>query len=367
MKSADFFAPERHGDADAQPGLHDFAVNVRSGPPPFVREALRDAVDTLAAYPTPAADLAARVAVAQAHGRTPDEVLLLAGAAEGFELLAAYQPRHAALIAPSFTEPLRVLTAAGVRVTQVVSRAPDWEIDPTHIPDDADLVVFGNPTNPTSVLHPASLVADLRRPGRLIVVDEAFADVTLSRTADGTSVTEPESVAGQADSDVIVLRSITKTFGLAGLRAGYLLAAPDVIARLTRTRRHWAVGTLATLAIEVCLGRRGLEYSRAEAIRVADQREVMCARLRASGIEILGAPTASFVTITVPDGLACKENLRRRGYAVRSCANFTGLGPDYLRLAVRAEDEVAGLVAALVESIAEVEAAPRIEAAREGQ
>ena len=95
-----------HGDVDATPGLLDFAVNVRGAAPPgWLRERLVTALDDLARYPSAAHDAAARAAVAARHGRRPDEVLVLAGSAEGFALLPALRPRLAAVVHPGFTEP----------------------------------------------------------------------------------------------------------------------------------------------------------------------------------------------------------------------------------------------------------------------
>ena len=85
------------------------------------------------------------------------------------------RPTSAALIAPSFTEPEAALTAAGVPVHHVVL-APPFHLADAVVPEDADLVVVGNPTNPTSVLHTRDQILALRRPGRIVVVDEAFAD-----------------------------------------------------------------------------------------------------------------------------------------------------------------------------------------------
>ena len=85
-------------------------------------------------------------------------------AAEGFELLARLAPRHIALIEPSFTEPERVLRAAGARVSRVMLDDP-WTLTSARVPDDADLVIVGNPTNPTSVLHPREQIL----PGRVDV------------------------------------------------------------------------------------------------------------------------------------------------------------------------------------------------------
>jgi histidinol-phosphate aminotransferase len=332
----------RHGDVDAEPGLVDFAVNVRGSTPGFVREVLASRLDDLAGYPSADDQRRAVAAIADRHGRDPSEVLLLSGAAEGFALLPQLQPRRAALIQPSFTEPERALRAAGVEIEHVVLPQP-WELEPHLVPDSADLVVLGNPTNPTSVLHPRAAIETLLRPGRVVVVDEAFADVVPG---------EPESLAGGAPdggrrSGLLVLRSITKTFALAGLRAGYLLGDPALLQRLSARRPHWPLGTLQLAALELCAGAQASTYAHEQALSVAAQRYSMVDALRSVGLDVVGSPQGSFVIVAVADGTAVKNGLREHGYAVRSCANFVGLGPDHLRLAVRDEDTVAGLITAL--------------------
>ncbi|WP_296390597.1 Rv2231c family pyridoxal phosphate-dependent protein CobC [Williamsia sp.] len=322
---ADLTALDRHGDVDATAGMVDFAVNVRGDTPTWLSEELRDRVGDLASYPSRADELAAVRAVGEAHGRAASEILLLAGAAEGFALLPNLRPHRVALVQPSFTEPERVFRAAGIDVDQVVLPQP-WGLDHADIGDDVDMVVLGNPTNPTSVLHPRAAVDALRRPGRIVVVDEAFADVTVG---------EPESLASSAPDDVVVIRSVTKTFALAGLRAGYLLAAAPIVARLAATRPHWPLGTLQLAALELCLGERGQAHARCEARTVADHRDAMVAALTEAGIEVCGTPAASFVVVRVADGTSVKKRLAERGFAVRSCANFVGMTPDHLRLAVR--------------------------------
>jgi histidinol-phosphate aminotransferase len=175
-----------HGDQAAAPGMLDFAVNVRHAhPPQWLIQRLAARLPDLARYPS-AEDLhRAQDAVAQRHGRARDEMVPLAGAAEGFALLPNLRPARAAIIAPSFTEPAVALSAAGVPVHHVVLRPP-FGLDGADVPEDADLVVVGNPTNPTSVLHRREQLLALRRPGRILVVDEAFADSVPG---------EPESLA----------------------------------------------------------------------------------------------------------------------------------------------------------------------------
>ena len=141
-------------------------------------------------------------------------MLLTSGAAEAFVLLArVLRPAHAVVVHPGFTEPEAALRAAGHEVDRLVL-APPYVLDLADVPDSADLVVVGNPTNPTGVVHED--LAALCREGRTVVVDEAFADAVPG---------EPHSLAARADlPGLVVVRSLTKTWALAGLRVGYLLA-----------------------------------------------------------------------------------------------------------------------------------------------
>jgi histidinol-phosphate aminotransferase len=340
-----------HGDVEVEAGMLDFAVNVRgSRPPEWLRRKLIEAVDRLAAYPSEAEDRRVRDRVALRHGRSPDEVLLLAGAAEGFAMLPRLRPRLAAVVHPSFTEPEFALRSADVPVHRVVLPAPYRLVDAA-VPHDADLVVLGNPTNPTSVGHPRADVLALRAEGRVLVVDEAFAD-----TVPG----EPESLASQSRPDVVVLRSLTKSFALAGLRCGYALGAPDVLATLNRGRPHWPLGTLQLAAIEACCEPDAVASVDADALVLARERQYLVERLRVLGVEVTAPATASFVLVRAENGAAIRAALRDRGVAVRRGDTFPGLGPDHLRIAVRGADSVDRLADAWGDVVREM-GTPRVE------
>ena len=312
-----------HGDADALPGLVDLAVNVRAGMPPrWLRERLA-AVD-LARYPD---QRLATEAVATRHGRSAAEVLLTAGAAEAFVLLArAVQAQHAVVVHPQFTEPEAALRAAGHLVERVVLAEP-YVLDPALVPDTADLVVVGNPTNPTSVLHPAATLRALARPGRLLVVDEAFADCVPG---------EPESLAGDADLDgLVVLRSLTKTWGLAGLRAGYLLAAPAIVAQLRDAQPLWPVSAPALEAAVACSAPAALAEADAWARVLADERAYLQSLLAAvDGVHVVPGAAASFLLLRTPRP-DVRTRLHATGFAVRRGETFPGLDEHWIRVAVR--------------------------------
>lgn len=305
----------------------DFAVNVREAQPPtWLTERLAARLPDLGRYPGADDERGAHSAVAARHGRAVDEVAVLAGAAEGFALLANLRPTLAALIAPSFTEPDATLRSAGVAVQHVVLDPP-FGLAGARVPDEADLVVVGNPTNPTGVLHTREQIRSWRRPGRIVVVDEAFADAVPG---------EPESLAGESLPDVLVLRSLTKTWSLAGLRVGYALGAPDVLTRLTATRPHWPIGTLQLTATAACCAPEAVAEAEAGARRLTAMRAEMVAGLRSAGIETVDGD-APFVLFTVGDAALMRKHLHTKGIAVRRCDTFVGLDGHYLRATVRPE------------------------------
>lgn len=335
-----------HGDlatagvVDPGSGIVDFAVNVRApGPPEWLAAALREEIPGLGSYPPEAVIDSARAAVAEHHGVDPGCVLLLAGAAEGFSLIAGLGARHPVMVHPGFTEPEAALRAAGARVERIVLDAP-FTLAGRTPPEAADLVVIGNPTNPTGVLHPPAAIRGWCRPGRTTVVDEAFMDLT----------DESRSLVAEVarHPGLVVLRSLTKTFSLAGLRCGYLLAAPELVHELAARRPHWPLGTLQAVAIRTAL-REGAGFVAAETRTVARQRAEMIGALRAAGFTVHTRSQAPYLLVSPPvdDPEATRVALARRGIAVRRCDTFPGLDRSYWRLAVRGAREVATLVEAV--------------------
>jgi histidinol-phosphate aminotransferase len=339
-----------HGDAEVRDdgaALTDLAVNVRADTPPaWLREVIARSLGGLAAYPD---GRAARAAVAERHGLPAERVLLTAGAAEAFVLLArALRVRRPVVVHPQFTEPEAALRDAGHAVGRVLLRPADgFRLDPALVPEYADLVVIGNPTNPTSVLHPASAITELARPGRTLVVDEAFMDAVPG---------EREALAGRTDvPGLVVLRSLTKTWGLAGLRIGYVLADPGTIAALERAQPLWPVSTPALAAAEACVSPRALAEAAHAAHRVAADRAHLVAGLREFGVDGLHVAEPAegpFVLVRLERAAAVRRHLRDLGFAVRRGDTFPGLDEEWLRLAVRGRVTVNRFLQALDRALA---------------
>jgi len=330
-----------HGDSLARGAEEDHAVSVVAGTrPDWLEEALAEGVRASAAYPD---ERAAREEVADRHGRPPEEVVLTNGANESFWLLAgALRPRHAVCVHPSYTEPEAALRAHGLPVARAFREPRGLALDPAAVPAGADLVVTGNPNSPSGTLDPVRRVAALARPGRALVVDEAFMDFVPG---------ESESVAGRRDlPGLVVVRSLTKLWSLPGIRAGYVLAPRRIAAAIERVRPSWSVNSVALSALRACARRLGEADARAREVGAA--REALAAGLaRARGIETWPS-AANFILARAGDGPGLRERLRARGIAVRPCESFPGLGEDHFRVAVRDEDANARLVAAVTEATA---------------
>jgi histidinol-phosphate/aromatic aminotransferase/cobyric acid decarboxylase-like protein/adenosyl cobinamide kinase/adenosyl cobinamide phosphate guanylyltransferase len=322
-----------HGDRQVPPGTLDLAVNVLPGPPDWLRDRLAGCLDDLSAYPD---DREVRVSLAARHGRDAAEVVPLAGAAEGFWLLPrVLRPRLAACVHPGFTEPEAALRAAGVPVQRVQRSPRDWHLDPDDVPADADLVVLGRPDNPTGVVESAETITALCRPGRTVVVDEAFADF----------LPDASGVASRADlPGLVVLRSMTKLWGLAGLRTGYLVCDGDLAGRLDAARQPWSVDTLALRALALLASAE--EERRERAARVAAHRRHLLDALGSlSGVTAWDA-AANFVLLRTPR-TDLRDRLLADGIAVRRGETFPGLDARYVRVAVRAPEVSHRLVACL--------------------
>lgn len=325
---------EHHGDRDLAPGLVDLAVNVRRAHTPhWLVEAITHDADW-ASYPDAGP---ARSAIAAHHGVDEDMVLPVAGAAEAFTLIARAVDGRALVVHPQFTEPEAALVAAGRSVERCLLDDTDgFTLHPAEVPP-TDLIVVGNPTNPTGVLHPAAQLRRLR--AGVLVVDEAFIDAVTG---------EPETLIAADMEGVLVLRSLTKTWAVAGIRAGYVVGDPRLISALAAQQPPWSVSSPAVTATVACLDPARRAEAAALASEAAVQRADLVRRLRDIGLAPVEGSAPFVLVDTSPISLrSLRPLLAERGYAVRRGESFPGLGPAWLRLAVRDPDTHQGLIEAI--------------------
>jgi histidinol-phosphate aminotransferase len=147
---------------------------------------------------------------------------------------------------------------------------------------------------------------------------------------------------------LLVVRSLTKTWGLAGLRVGYALGPADLVAALAAHQPHWPVSTPALAALAACTAPAARAEADAAARELTGRRAALLESLP-PGVVVEGRPRSSFVLLRVPDGPLVRQALRDRGWAVRRGDTFPGLTPDHLRVAVRDPATSHAFAAALTE------------------
>jgi cobalamin biosynthetic protein CobC len=259
--------------------------------------------DLFTRLPDPEALAAVANIAARSYGApSPAHIVPAPGTQILLPLVAALiGPGQAAVVAPTYREHARAATLAGHRVTEVASLDAGRE---------ALLVIVTNPNNPDGRLFDKNeLIALSKRlasRGGLLVVDEAFMDVGPPNA----------SLAGEVGRNaIVVLRSFGKFFGLAGVRLGFALAAPQLAACLAATLGPWAVsGPALAIGARALSDRAWIEQAPKGLAAAADRLKTV---LLNAGLEIVGG-TALFQLARTPAASVLFHQLGRAGILVRS-------------------------------------------------
>jgi len=331
------------GEYGRRKGLINLASNESPfGPSPLVLRALREALPSVGFYPDPrSGDL--RRAVGRYVGLSEEEVLLGNGSDELMDLLcrALLDPGDRVLLPlPSFS-----FYETGVRLSGGIPlfyTGRDLEWDPEELISlcgKVKMVFLGRPNNPTGGCLPEEAVKGMLETGTVVVVDEAYVEFSslgsLARWVRGRE-------------NLVVLRTFSKAFGLAGLRVGYLLADPELVSAMERLRQPFNVNRLAQVAALAAL--RDRRYLRRVVERVWKERERLRGELVRLGLRVLPSEANFLMANATPLGLTatglCRE-LHRRGILIRDLSSFRGAGREWVRITVGRKEENERLIEAL--------------------
>ncbi|PTX92387.1 aminotransferase class I/II-fold pyridoxal phosphate-dependent enzyme [Opitutus sp. ER46] len=315
-----------HGDDAYRYGV-PVRANFSSNVPPDaelagLRKHLETVFERVRAYPEVAAESLAGQLAGQ-HGVAPAQVVVTAGATAAIYLIAqAYRGADSAVIGPTFSEYADAARMHGHDVRQVGHA----ELQTGNF-GAAELVWVCNPNNPTGevLAREALLEIVVRSPGVTFVLDLAYA-------ADcEESPVEASDLA--AHPNLILVHSLTKRFGVPGLRLGYIVAADPVARRLAALLPPWSVGVLAQEAGAYLLRQRGPDAADRDA-RLVEARRL--ARALAAIPHVRVRPSAtSFFLLELGRGRAAELKsylLRHHGLLVRDASNFPGLDERHVRV-----------------------------------
>ncbi|HZD60684.1 MAG TPA: threonine-phosphate decarboxylase CobD [Anaerolineae bacterium] len=326
--------------------LLDFSSNINPyGPPEGVITAITRSIDTIRDYPEQRAESFV-MAVAEALWVKEEHVVAGNGSSELIYLLPqVFKANKALLVVPSFTEYELSLRKSGADITYRGALSAEdalWAI--RDVPRDIGIVMLGTPNNPCGYrLDRDSLleIIDMHT-SCLWVIDEAFIDF----------VSDRHEVSLTRDSinrdNLIVLRSLTKIYGIAGLRLGYMVASPGIAARIREEKYPWSVNAMALAAgVEVLKDNNFIGWS--VHLLIAEARRLYEEISRIDGL-VAYEPAANYILVKIEREMPSsrlQEELLRRGMAVRDCSSYTGMDDRHFRVAVKRPEDNDRLLDAL--------------------
>ena len=326
-------------------GLHPeellvFSSNINPyGPPPAVAAALQAAAtpEMISRYPD-RLSLELRDLLAEFHALAPENILVGNGTADILWLIGLLhlQQQRVVIIGPTFGEYANVAQLMRAEIITVchpgwMQRGDTFIPGPTTLDDTAralttarpHVVFLCNPNNPTGQALDEAALEQLyaAAPAALWVMDEAYAEFMAAPV--GTA-------AWSERGNWLVLRSMTKDFALGGLRLGYVVGAPPLIAALQDAQSPWNVNAFAQLAGAICLHNLAWRNETLAQLRQHSRQ------LRTALADVGFAPlptTLNFFLLPVNNPPTLRQALLAQRIVVRDCTSF-GL-PHYIRIAVQ--------------------------------
>jgi histidinol-phosphate aminotransferase len=325
-----------------KPGDRVIKLNTNENPyppSPKVFDAIRHmSSDALRRYPSPMADEFRQVA-ARVHGVSIDSVLAGNGSDEILQIvIRSYCGPGDVLASPDPTYSLYpVLAAIGDVRFVTVPWDRHWRL-PVHalLSTAPRAIFFANPNAPSgTVVEPDEVSALAARTDALVLVDEAYVDF-----ADGSCL-----ALLKRHDNLLITRTLSKGYGLAGLRFGYALAHPQMIGQLSKVKDSYNCDAIAIAAAAAALDDQ--TYAREQWARVREERTRISDALARRGFEVIPSQ-ANFVLATVPAGASARglyDALKSRGILVRFF-DKPGLN-DKLRITIGTAEENDALLAAV--------------------
>jgi cobalamin biosynthesis protein CobC len=255
--------------------------------------------------PDPTETAALEAAAAASFGVDAARVAAIPGAESGLRLLPRLTgAANVGILSPTYGGHAEAWAAAGrdIHLAATVEALPHTEA-----------LVIVNPNNPDGRTIPAKTLTGMVTESRVLIVDESFGDITPHL-----------SVAGEANDRLIVLRSFGKFFGLAGVRLGFIIAGPAIIAQVRAAFGDWPVSAEALAAGTAAYADH--EWADATRARLQQDAERLDAMLAKAGLELLGGTTL-FRLCATPQAARWFEHLARHGLLVRPFAQQ----PNWLR------------------------------------
>jgi threonine-phosphate decarboxylase len=317
--------------------IADFSSNVwYGGEPAGLKEHLFEKWTIINKYPEVLAETLTRK-VSGHHGLNPENILITSGTTESIYLMAQlHANKSSVIVIPSFAEYEDAARIHGHSVHFL-----PWESLSAETRPESDLFWLCHPNNPTGDIFGGMETLVANNPQTLFVIDEAFIEFTES----------VPSAVGLINRfrNLVILRSLTKSFAIPGLRLGYIVAGRNIIERLKSLKLPWSVNAFALEAGNFIFDHHAQIHL--PLAQLLDDKAAFVQQLEEIPIRIHTGYTHFFLCETAQgsaNGLQ-RYLLNKFRLLIRDAANFRGLGPRHFRLATLAPDQNQLLVNALQE------------------
>lgn len=346
---------DRQHGGNPPAGTLDFSASINPlGPPADAIAAYHAAAARISAYPG-ARGVRLERALAQWLGVEPANVLAGNGTTQLIHLLArTLGVTQAAIAIPTFSEFANALALAGVSTAPIhLDAGRGYPLDPADIDialeAGARAIFIGRPNSPTGSMLSADAAREIAdrcaSRGALCVLDEAFIDFAEAESSAQLAASRPS---------LFVLRSLTKSFAIPGLRLGCIIAAPAAIANLAASIEPWSVNVAAEAVGLACIGVAPEFLAHTRKVIAAEREFLVRALSTINGIDIFPS-AANFLMLRVaeePTPGAFAAHMLRDGIAIRDLAAMPGAGAGLYRIGIRLRADNQRLVAAAARWIA---------------
>lgn len=351
----DVFGYSRKASCPVQQ-IYDFSANINPlGPSPAAIKAIQDNLDLIRHYPDPSCN-ELRSALSGYLEVPPENMIFGNGASELIYLIAhALKFKTALVAAPTFIEYGEAINCAGGEVQEIMLQEQnDFALPAARVIKalpGSDVIFICNPNNPTGRVENRSIIKSIIEHAEnnsvYTVVDEAFIDFTES----GKQLSVMPLL--NKYPRLLVLYSLTKFFGIPGLRLGALLGPAEIVRQLEAGKDPWNVNILAQIAGKAAL--TDFDYMDETIKLVHREREFLYRSIsRIPGLKAYPGNANYLLVKILKEGMTSAQLVTfsaRKGVLVRDCSNFSGLNNCFIRVAVRTRKENVILIEALAEAM----------------
>jgi threonine-phosphate decarboxylase len=323
------------------------------GPSPKAVEAVRQHANLIRFYPDPnPEELKTEIAQYVEHGVEAENIILGNGSIELIYMITEVFPSSfkAIIPVPSFTEYEKATLRVGGE--PIFVKLPDnFTIDVESvkkaITEDTRIIFICNPHSPSGTLTNREKILDLvdfcQKKGVILSIDENYIEFT--EKVDATTM------AGYVKKykNLFVIRSVTKFYGMPGIRLGYGIAAKSLIDMLHVDRQPWSINSLAGFATLAAI--KDIEFIEKTKRTIVKERSHFAKMLSKIGELYVFPSETNFLLVKILNkkitSTALREQMAKKGILIRDCSTFIGLDDSYFRVTVKSSTENSTLIKTL--------------------